>query len=131
MISLQADLAGGTRTELFILLGAVGIVLIIACANVASLLLARATARRKEVAMRAALGAGTRRIIRQLLTESWCLPCGGRDWLVLGTTSLSLFRAVVPADIPGMAQVALDWRVCVFAAGLSVLTGLSFGIVPR
>lgn len=131
VISLQSDLAGDTRTELFILLGAVGTVLLIACVNVASLLLARATARRKEVAMRAALGAGTGRITRQLLTESLVLAfAAGIIGVVLGTSLLSLFRAVVPPEIPGMAHVGLDWRVCAFAAALSVLTGLSFGIVP-
>lgn len=131
VISLQSDLAADTRAELFILLGAVGMVLIIACANVASLLLARATTRRKEVAMRAALGAGSARIIRQLLTESvvLALTAGGLG-VMLGTTSLSLFRALVPADLPGMAKVGLDWRVCLFAAALSILTGLSFGIIP-
>jgi predicted permease len=131
LISLQSDLAGDTQTELFILLGAVGTVLIIACANVASLLLARATARRKEVAMRAALGAGTGRIIRQLLTESIVLALSaGFIGVLLGAASLSLFRAIVPADLPGMALVEFDWRVCSFAAALSILTGLSFGIVP-
>jgi predicted permease len=131
VISLQLDLAGGARAELFMLLGAVGTVLIIGCANVASLLLARATARRKEVAMRAALGAGRQRIIRQLLTESLVLAlAAGLAGVALGSTSLSLFRAVVPVGIPGMAQVGLDWRVCIFAAALSLLTGLSFGIVP-
>lgn len=131
VISLQSDLAGETRTELFILLGAVGTVLIIACVNVASLLLARATARRKEVAMRAALGAGAARITRQLLTESLVLALiAGVIGVVVGTSSLSIFRAVVPAEIPGMANVGLDWRVCAFAAALSVLTGLSFGMIP-
>ncbi len=131
VISLQSDLAGDTRAELFILLGAVGMVLIIACANVAGLLLARATTRRKEVAMRAALGAGSARIIRQLLTESVVLALtAGALGVILGTTSLSLFRAVVPAGIPGMAKVGLDWRVCLFAVALSILTGLSFGIIP-
>jgi predicted permease len=131
VISLQADLAGETRTKLFVLLAAVGIVLIIACANVASLLLARATTRRKEVALRAALGAGTGRIIRQLLTESVVLAlAAGAIGTVLGTSSLSLFRSMIPAEIPGMARVAVDWRVCAFAAALSLLTGLAFGIVP-
>jgi predicted permease len=131
VISLQSDLAGETRTKLFVLLGAVGTVLIIACANVASLLLARANARRKEVAMRAALGAGTGRIVRQLLTESLVLSLtAGAIGIVMGTASISLFRLVVPAEIPGMAQIGVDWRVCTFAAALSLLTGLSFGSVP-
>ncbi len=131
VISLQNDIAGETSAKLFVLLGAVGTVLIIACANVASLLLARATTRRKEVAMRAALGAGTGRIVRQLLTESVVLALtAGVVGVLLGTTSLSLFRSVVPAGMPGNAQVSLDWRVCIFAAALSILTGLSFGIVP-
>ena len=131
LISLQTDLAGETRSKLFILLSAVGVVLVIACANVASLLLARATTRRKEIAMRAALGAGSARIVRQLLTESVVLALtAGICGVLLGATALSLFRSVVPPDIPGVAQIAVDWRVAVFAAALSILTGLAFGVVP-
>jgi predicted permease len=131
VISLQSDLASNSQSELFILLGAVGVVLLIACANVASLLLARATARRKEMAMRAALGAGTGRIVRQLVIESLALAISaGASGLLLGSFALSLCRALFAANIPGVRQAAIDWRVCLFVTALSVLTGLVFGLVP-
>ncbi len=131
VISLQSDLAGDVRSKLFVLLGAVGVVLLIACANVASLLLARVVTRRKEVAMRAALGAGTGRIVRQLMAESIVLSLlAGSVGVVIGTSSLSLFRSLVPSDLPGSSGIALDWNVCLFAAAISLLTGLTFGIAP-
>jgi predicted permease len=131
VISLQSDLAGPSENKLFVLLGAVLVLLLIACVNVASLLLARATTRRKEIAMRAALGAGEGRIMRQLLTESIVLALSaGIAGVVLGTFSSSLFRSIVPPDISAPTQSSLDWRVTSFAALLSILTGVGFGIIP-
>jgi putative ABC transport system permease protein len=130
-IPLQEDVAGNVRGKLLVLLSSVGIVLLIACANVASLLLSRATARRKEIALRVALGAGRARILRQLLTESVLLAAiGGGLGVVLGSFAVSVFRSVLPPDLPGMADVRIDLHVLGFVAGLAVATGLAFGIAP-
>jgi putative ABC transport system permease protein len=130
-ISLQEDLVGDFRSKLLILFSSVCIVLLIACANVASLLLSRATVRRKEIALRAALGAGRARIVRQLLTESVLLSViGGGLGILLGTMVLSVFRSVLPPDLPGLAEVRFDPHVLGFVGGLAVLTGLAFGIAP-
>jgi predicted permease len=125
----------GVRSSLLILLGAVSFVLLIACANVASLLLVRATARTREMAIRAAIGAGRGRLIRQLLTESVLLSLvGGLSGLALGMVGIRALLALNPGNIPRIGasggNVTLDWRVALFTLVVAVGTGLLFGLVP-
>ena len=130
-ISLQQDMMGDVRGTLKLLLASVAVVLLIACANVANLLLSRAATRRKELALRASVGAGRARIVRQLLTEALVLAgLGGGAGLLLGTAALRVFKAVLPPSTPRLAEVAIDWRVAGGVVALTLLAGLVFGLAP-
>jgi putative ABC transport system permease protein len=128
---LRAGLVSDYRQALLILLGVVGFVLLIACVNVANLLLARGSSRRKEVSIRVALGAGRWRIFRQLMTESLVLSAaGGILGLLLAVWGLQLLLAAVPVELPFWMKFDLDGRVLGFTAAVSLLTGAVFGAVP-
>ncbi|HUQ79720.1 MAG TPA: ABC transporter permease, partial [Gemmatimonadaceae bacterium] len=129
--SLTDVFVGSYKSRLFILLGAVGFVLLIACVNVANLLLARGAARGKEIAIRAALGAGRGRVLRQLFTESMVLGgLGGAIGLALAFWSVRLLKASAPNGVPRLDQAGLDLPTLAFALGATLLSSIIFGVVP-
>jgi predicted permease len=131
VVGLRDGMVADVRTRLLLLLGAVALVLLIACANVANLMLSRAATREKEMGIRCALGAAPRRLARQLLTESVLLSAiGAVLGFALAAAGLSALKAELPADTPRLLDAHLDWRVLIFTGSLAILTGLAFGLAP-
>jgi predicted permease len=131
VVGLQKQVVGDVRRALLVLLGSVALVLLIACANVANLLLARAVGREKEVAIRTALGAGWQQLARQLLTESVLLGLlGGAAGLVVARVSLWVVRTMNPGNIPRLDEIGINGTVLAFTFGLSLATGILFGLAP-
>jgi putative ABC transport system permease protein len=133
VVPLHDELVGPVRTSLLLLLAAVGFVLLIACVNVANLLLARAAARRREIALRAALGAGQGRLARQAITESLVLAVlGGIAGLLVAKWGVGILQQIAPRNVPilGLGRLGLDLRVVLYAFALSLVTGILFGLIP-
>jgi predicted permease len=131
VVPLLDQVVGNVRLAVLVLLGSVALVLLIACANVANLLLTRATGRQKEIAVRTALGANWRRLVRQLLTESLLLGLlGGAAGLVVARAALQIVQSLNPGNIPRLDAIALDGPVLAFTFAVSVLTGIVFGLAP-
>ncbi|HEY6393013.1 MAG TPA: ABC transporter permease [Bryobacteraceae bacterium] len=131
VVPLLEQVVGNVRRAVLVLLGSVSLVLLIACANVANLLLARATGREKEVAIRSALGAGKGRLIRQLMTESVLLGlAGGAAGLFIAAWTLFAVRDINPGNIPRLEAIHIDAAVLLFTFGVSILTGIIFGLAP-
>ena len=131
VVSLLESEVGATRPRLLLLFAAVGLILLIACANVANMMLARAAGREREMAVRGALGASSGRLIQQLLSESVVVGAlAGIAGLMAAAASLQVFVRMLPADTPRLNDISLHWTVFVFAAAVSLLTGFLFGLVP-